>query len=114
MTVLDPEESKRILANGTAMRINDLDKFLDQMAEAWEESERTGEDQQVIQARLMAQDPGAVAEIIKYDENGDEISRIQVTGPKKVPKALQEVIDALNNLKQKDSKQQYLDGVYPP
>jgi hypothetical protein len=104
MTVLDPEESKRILANGTAMRINDLDKFLDQMAEAWEESEKTGEDQEVIQARLMAQDPGAIAEIVKYDENGDEISRIQITEPVETPKALQEVVDALNNLKQKNSK----------
>jgi len=104
MTVLDPEESKRILANGTAMRINDLDKFLDQMAEAWEESEKTGEDQEVIQARLMTQDPGAIAEIVKYDENGDEISRIQITEPVETPKALQEVVDALNNLKQKNSK----------
>lgn len=91
-----PEESRKRMANGTAMRIEDLDKFIDQMAEAWEESERTGEDQNAIHNRLIANDPSAFSEITHYDANGDPIKSVEII--KEVTPEAQEVLDILKNL----------------
>jgi hypothetical protein len=91
-----PEEARRMMRNGTAMRIDDFDKFIDQMAEAFEESERTGEDQSAIHNRLIAADPSAFSEITYYDSNGDPIKSVEIT--KEVTPEAQAVLDILKNL----------------
>jgi len=90
-----PEEARRRMRNGTAMRIDDFDKFIDQMAEAFEESERTGEDQSAIYNRLIAADPSAFSEITHYDANGDPIGDTEPI--KKVTPEAQAVLDILKN-----------------
>ena len=91
-----PEEARRRMRNGTAMRIEDMDKFLDQMTEAWEESEKTGESLGAVHDRLVANDPSAFSEITHYDANGDPIKSVKIT--KEVTPEAQAVLDILNNL----------------
>ena len=93
--MLTPEEARRRMRNGTAMRIDDFDKFIDQMAEAWEESEKTGEDQNAIYNRLVANDPSAFSEITHYDANGDPIKSVEIT--KEVTPEAQAVLDILKD-----------------
>lgn len=94
--VITPEESKRMLANSSAIRMPDRDGFnrvtkLQDDAET--ESKKTGEDYNVVLAKLAKR---RKIEVTFYDSKGNPVGN---TPPVKVitPEA-QEVINVLNNL----------------
>jgi hypothetical protein len=94
--VITPEESKRMLANSSAIRMPDRDGFnrvtkLQNDAEA--ESKKTGEDYNVVLAKLAKR---RKIEVVFYDSKGNPVGD---TPPVKVvtPES-QEVINVLNNL----------------
>jgi len=94
--VITPEESKRMLANSSAIRMPDRDGFnrvtkLQDDAET--ESKKTGEDYNVVLAKLAKR---RKIEVTFYDSKGNPVGD---TPPVKVitPEA-QEVLDVLKNL----------------